>query len=1310
MSQLPDLLDLSITLIQPPAGSPPEVLANLTLHCDPLGLTYTGGVLTDPLTDQERQELHWYLEEYWKWPYEQFRERGEHIEHLLPILGRRLYKAVFGSIEVRDVLQAWRLQPGAQRQISIVSSIPRVLSLPWELLHDEQGFLVLRARQPVSLVRHLLQRELPALSTPFEPPLRILLATAQPEGIGFIDPRSSARELVNAMQEQMDIGAITVEFLRPPTLPALRERLKDTTHPVHLLHFDGHGIFGPTSLPQDGLRKSDGAQGKLAFEDTDGRLALVEASVLAQVLQDSGVRLVVLDACQSAMGSDDDAFSSVAARLIQGGVDAVIAMSSSVLVASSTRYVEAFYRELAKGTAVQVAQERARQALHDDPRRHLSRRRRDEEGASVELRDWWLSHYYQQRPLVLQPTRPARKRKQAKAVTVLPRLSEQMPAEPRYGFTGRAYELLQIERALLYGKLVVIHGFGGIGKTTLSRETADWLTRTRMYDGACFVFFEQGSDATKLLSALGMYLGAYDGSYNPNDTKEALARLKPVLKKKRTLVITDNLESILPNGESPLEAATRSDLWTVLLELRNMGAGMLLTSRDTSFGDGRLAPGKQVMHLPLGSLHPEDAYILASRLLNDLGIDRARAPYGELHGLLARLDYLPLAIQLVLPALCDRSLASIYTDFTQLLPTFVDDTTTGCNRSLLASLDYSLRRLSEKQRALLSRLNVFEGGANEGALLYITEIPQNMWATLRPALEQAALLTTEQIHEAIGTPFLHFHPVLVPFLRRQAGADEDAELRQRYVGWYYSLAKHCNNLDYQQPQPVRAMVRRELPNLRHALELLYKGEVEAASYMADYLARFLTFFGLIRERDQLRHWVENAVVPACVSPDGALTHAGYLHELGRAQDERGGGNLNAAYMRLVALLRRIQAQHEEADLGPGSHAHSSTLQELSRCLMAAGQLVAAEQQFHETLSLLDALLMQEPNERRLLIQHANVLHDLAMVLREQGKYTQAQERYEQALQEHRTNQDISNEATTLLELGTLAAMQRNYAQARSRFLQALDQFRALGQLREQAISWHNLGNIALDQKEWAEAERCYRESLALKEQLGDIMGTARTCNGLANLAGEAGRPGEAEGWYQGALERVTRVERNGREHAVFLDNLASLLVSEVKAGRVARTRLGEARHYAEQARDIQKQPGISAEIWDTFNTLAKIAELEEQPEKAQDYRCQERESFATFVGNRYHIDQEHMPLIAAIAVATQGDAQMRVQVEAALPQWENQGWQISTAVQQIWKGERDWHALAEGMDRNSALLILRVLEILAQFAEAQGKAQDSNLD
>ena len=99
MSQL---LDLSITLTPAPADSPPEVLASMALRCEALGTSHSGDLLKDPLTQPERADLQWYLEEYWKWPYEQFLERGKRVEVLLPELGKRLYKAVLRAFTLRD--------------------------------------------------------------------------------------------------------------------------------------------------------------------------------------------------------------------------------------------------------------------------------------------------------------------------------------------------------------------------------------------------------------------------------------------------------------------------------------------------------------------------------------------------------------------------------------------------------------------------------------------------------------------------------------------------------------------------------------------------------------------------------------------------------------------------------------------------------------------------------------------------------------------------------------------------------------------------------------------------------------------------------------------------------------------------------------------------------------------------------------------------------------------------------------------------------------------------------------------------------
>ena len=118
----------------------------------------------------------------------------------------------------------------------------------------------------------------------------------------------------------------------------------------------------------------------------------------------------------------------------------------------------------------------------------------------------------------------------------------------------------------------------------------------------------------------------------------------------------------------------------------------------------------------------------------------------------------------------------------------------------------------------------------------------------------------------------------------------------------------------------------------------------------------------------------------------------------------------------------------------------------------------------------------------------------------------------------------------------------------------------------------------------------------------------------------------------------------------------------------------------------------------TLNILADIADLEGRAEEARAYRRREREAFATFEGNRYHIDRQHGQLISAIAAAAKGDVEAREAVEAVLPELEKRSWKIAAATRRIWAGERDWHALAEDLDAQDALLVLRVLETMAQPA------------
>jgi len=1282
------LHDLTITLSPPPDDAPPEVLAAFTLHSDAFGPGAGGGLLTDPLTTPERADLRWYLEEYWQWPFAEFLTRGKQVEQLLPTVGKRFYATLTSTVETDRIVQAWCQKVDLPRQVSIVGDVPRALSLPWELLHDAQGFLALRTRNPVAIVRQLPQSESSTYLASFKPPLRILLVTARPDDAGFVDPRTIARELVGALASQVQAGAVVLEHLRPPTFRALQERLSQDP-PVHVLHFDGHGAFDQAS-----------GKGILAFEHDDGRLHPVSAEDLRQVLQDSGVQLAVLTACQSALGAADDAFSSVATQLIAGGVHAVIAMSASVLVVTAAVYAEAFYRELAGGATVPVAQERARQALHAKPERHVLRRGPADEGQPVQLRDWWLPHFYQQRPLHLQPEGkpPARPKKQRAAPPAL--LNADMPAPPRYRFSGRALELQRLERWLLQGRLAVIHGFGGMGKTALAREAAAWWTQTGLFAGACFVPFEQGGSTVTLLSALGHYLGLAEAGYDPHDRLGALAQLEPVLRQRRTLLIADNLETIMPKGEAVLAEDKRRQLWDTLLALSAAGTGVILTTRDVAFGDGRLAPGDRVAFLELDGLHPDDAYELAGRLLRALDIDRARAPYAALREFLALLDHQPLAIQLVLPLLRNLSLHRLRAEFADLLPQFTDDTETGRNRSLLASLEYSLRRLTGEQRALLPRLAPFEGGASQDDLLAIAEIPAEAWASLRQALEQAALVSVERVHEDVTVPFLHFHPVLAPFLRRLPGAD-DPVLQDRFARRYYAAANYYYREDNRRPHCVRAVVQRELPNLRRALSLLLAADGrDAAADMAKSMAMFLQYFGLGQETDAMQRRVEAMIRAPGVPAASALTEAERLHESAQAERELDQGRTDAARARLERLLGRVEAGPKGAGYGRGSFAHCMVLTRLGCTNQLSGRPRLAERQLREALAIIDALLAQTPDDVDRQRHRAVVLTDLGDAYRDQGKYAEARHAYEEDLQLSHRLGDKRGAGVTSGQLGMLALAEGDFPAARTLYRQALMLFQGLQEPAMEAVAWHQLGMVAQEEKKWPEAERCYRQSVAIKERVGDRHGAATTYHQLGTVAQLADEPERADRWYNRALDLFRQVQPNSADVAGALNNLAGLLADEVHAGRAGRGRLSEARRHAEQALAIWTSLD-SSDIWKTWNILAQIAGMEGRQELVRKYRARERETFAAFAGNSHEFDRRFGDLILPLAAAAASNEKARTMIQRDLPHMEAAGWHIQSAAERIFAGERDWEALVEDLDRTSALLVRRVLDVLARPEEAQ---------
>jgi len=488
--------------------------------------------------------------------------------------------------------------------------------------------------------------------------------------------------------------------------------------------------------------------------------------------------------------------------------------------------------------------------------------------------------------------------------------------------------------------------------------------------------------------------------------------------------------------------------------------------------------------------------------------------------------------------------------------------------------------------------------------------------------------------------------------------------------------------------------------MRRALQLfLIAGEEEIATEMAISIARFLTIFGRERERDELLLQIGGTITGTSARDKKGLSPVEYLHESASGEGEYNRGNAQAAAARFAALLSRIETLPEGAQLGRGSLEHCQTLHRLAHCLYETGQLDAAEERLGQALAIIVTLIEHPPIHHLLHLyihERGALLTELGDVFLDQGQYAEAEEAYGEALNVAVQGDDMRQQAAVLEHWGELALVQRDYEGAHARTAEALELAQRLHETGAESAAWHQLGRIAQEQGELAEAERCYCKSLEIEERQGNAAGIATTGNQLAIVSMLAGRSKEAEGWLKRALELDEQVQPGGLSHARELNNLAMLLLAEVRAERAPVARLSEARDYAERALAIREVLGPTAAYWNELSILADIAELEGQAERALQYRYREHEAFAAFPGNRSLVDRQFGELIASIAAAAKGDSQAREEVEASLPDLEADEWRITDATQRIWAGERDWHQLTEHLSGVEALLVLRILETLEE--------------
>ncbi|MGD2039879.1 MAG: CHAT domain-containing protein [Anaerolineae bacterium] len=219
---------------------------------------------------------------------------------------------------------------------------PAILNLfPWELIFNGD-YVGLHLRHPI--VRYLEPQRSPT-TLRVKLPLRVLLAGASPRDQSTVEVGAQIRTVQSALAQLP--GRYEVDVLHPARHQDLVTALSQG---YHLLHFVGPSRFAA-------------GKGYLFLENEEGRSDPISAQRLGQMLAESNVRVVILDACRSATTPSPCVLNGVARQLVRQGLPAVVAMQQAIAEDSAFAFGHEFYGALADGWPIDAAVQEGRRGI-----------------------------------------------------------------------------------------------------------------------------------------------------------------------------------------------------------------------------------------------------------------------------------------------------------------------------------------------------------------------------------------------------------------------------------------------------------------------------------------------------------------------------------------------------------------------------------------------------------------------------------------------------------------------------------------------------------------------------------------------------------------------------------------------------------------------------------------------------------------------------------------------------------------------------------------------------------------------------------
>ncbi|MEH2211812.1 CHAT domain-containing protein, partial [Nostoc sp.] len=366
------------------------------------------------------------------------------------VTGRRLYNWLDGSDRILQPLLDKHRREGI---VLAIATSEKLAHLPWEVLHDGNGFLVQRvpAIVPVRWVSDSTVKKLTIDGEAENRALQVLFMATSPLNVEpVLDFEGEEARILEATKRQP--LALTVE--ESGCLSELGYLVDGYGRDYFdVLHLTGHATL------QDG-------QPRFITETATGEAFYASAGDIAQELQFRLPKLIFLSGCRTGQAGNGGSVPSMAEELLKSGAKAVLGWGQNVLDPDATAAAAALYEELSAGKQIIEAVACTYQALIKN-----------------KARDWHLLRLYAAGNLPSSLVTPLRTRgrKPAPLHSVATQFLDpagKVKVPTRESFVGRRRQLQNCLRVLSQSTDevgVLIHGMGGLGKSSLAARLCDRL-------------------------------------------------------------------------------------------------------------------------------------------------------------------------------------------------------------------------------------------------------------------------------------------------------------------------------------------------------------------------------------------------------------------------------------------------------------------------------------------------------------------------------------------------------------------------------------------------------------------------------------------------------------------------------------------------------------------------------------------------------------------------------------------------------------------------------------------------------------------